>query len=303
MQEIVEEQKIDIEATKEVKKSHINDVDLDFLKEVANNDLNPLVDIIVGKEFNERWTERLTKHSLYKQHFPNHREYVEVIIDEIQRFGGNTIVNVFRRKGVAYREILCNICERMQIECSTRGVPTEDVEKHFLVGVLLKCLPNMSVVELEEIMQHLGLQLDCSKEEWELSCNLEKVLLQSFKEDQFAYKIAQYMVIQQNKYIQEKLEEVICRKDLQDLQDKLLGNKEMSDNSSDGCGEGKQILGFLSGGIKKLVMGDDEVYMHGAKVAVTAATTIALVPTPAYRVTIPAVFYIAFLRLKYKLLD
>lgn len=293
MQEIVEEQKIDIEATKEMKKSHINDVDLDFLKEVANNDLNPLVDIIVGKEFNERWTERLTKHSLYKQHFPNHREYVEVIIDEIQRFGGNTIVNVFRRKGVAYREILCNICERMQIECSTRGVPTEDVEKHFLVGVLLKCLPNMSVVELEEIMQHLGLQLDCSKEEWELSCNLEKVLLQSFKEDQFAYKIAQYMVIQQNKYIQEKVEEVIYRKD---LQDKLLGNEEVSNKSSE------QFLGFLRGGIKKLVMGD-EAYADGTKAAVAAATTMVLAPTPAYRVTIPAVFYIAFLRLKYKLLD
>ena len=71
------------------------DSDLEFLRQLDSNELNDLVDIIKGKEGDERITQDLTSNDLYKRFYPNHKEYIELIMGELQCFGGNSFANVF----------------------------------------------------------------------------------------------------------------------------------------------------------------------------------------------------------------
>ena len=50
------------------------DSDLEFLRQLDSNELNDLVDIIKGKEGDERITQDLTSNDLYKRFYPNHKE-------------------------------------------------------------------------------------------------------------------------------------------------------------------------------------------------------------------------------------
>jgi hypothetical protein len=69
------------------------DEDLEFLRELKSSDLNELVDILKGKEGDERATESLSSNDLFKRFYPNHQEYIELILGELQLFGGNSFVN------------------------------------------------------------------------------------------------------------------------------------------------------------------------------------------------------------------
>ena len=49
------------------------DSDLEFLKQLNSNELNDLVDIIKGKEGDERITQDLTSNDLFKRFYPDHK--------------------------------------------------------------------------------------------------------------------------------------------------------------------------------------------------------------------------------------
>lgn len=92
------------------------DDDLEFLRKMKSSELNELVEILKGKEGNERFTEEMTSNELFKKHYPNHKKYINLILEEFQRYGGNTFTNVFRGGGVLYKKILCNVCNKMKVE-------------------------------------------------------------------------------------------------------------------------------------------------------------------------------------------
>ncbi len=83
---------------------------------MKSSELNELVEILKGKEGNERFTEEMTSNELFKKHYPNHKKYINLILEEFQRYGGNTFTNVFRGGGVLYKKILCNVCNKMKVE-------------------------------------------------------------------------------------------------------------------------------------------------------------------------------------------
>ena len=56
------------------------DSDLEFLRQLDSNELNDLVDIIKGKEGDERITQDLTSNDLFKRFYPNHKEYIELCV-------------------------------------------------------------------------------------------------------------------------------------------------------------------------------------------------------------------------------
>ena len=53
------------------------DSDLEFLRRLDSNELNDLVDIIKGKEGDERITQDLTSNDLFKRFYPDHKEYIK----------------------------------------------------------------------------------------------------------------------------------------------------------------------------------------------------------------------------------
>lgn len=127
------------------------DADLEFLKNMESEDLNDLVEAIVGKEGDTRLTESLTTNDLYEAHYPDHKQYVKLIMGEIQEFGGNSFANVFRGGGVFYREIVRDVADRMKVKYK-KGASTADIEIDIFVKIVSDAFSKMSEAEIQEVM-------------------------------------------------------------------------------------------------------------------------------------------------------
>jgi uncharacterized protein YaaW (UPF0174 family) len=82
---------------------HPTDEDLEFLKSCSKEELEFLVKLITEKGGR---TSQLKEKRAYVANVADPTKYVDEIIEEIQRYAGNTVCNLFRSHGVAYREAL-----------------------------------------------------------------------------------------------------------------------------------------------------------------------------------------------------
>lgn len=92
----------------------MNNSDLSFLTDCSNEQLRLLADVLVfdPKDHKKRYTERLSARASYAVYYPHDmKKLLPEIVDEYQRFGGNTIANIIRGHGVPYREILKDVCK------------------------------------------------------------------------------------------------------------------------------------------------------------------------------------------------
>ncbi|WP_096024942.1 DUF3944 domain-containing protein [Campylobacter lanienae] len=130
------------------------DHDLEFLRSVPNESLNDLVDLF-KKEAN--LTEGLSMNDEYKRYYPDHQKYIERIMEEIQLFGGNSFANLFRgNKGVEYKEILCDVCDKMKVNYS-KSADAQHIEQDLLIKILNDHLEKLNARELEEFLKELDL--------------------------------------------------------------------------------------------------------------------------------------------------
>lgn len=136
-----------------------NDTDLDFLSQCDNELLGVLVEILTKDKGEERFTENLTASEGYKRYYPNHARYWRDIAESYQRFGGNTFVNMVRGGGVLYREILCDVCDKLKVNYNVNSA-IESIEMQLLNKVLSDSLEKMTSEQLEEISRDFGLQLE-----------------------------------------------------------------------------------------------------------------------------------------------
>ncbi|MCY4202085.1 MAG: DUF3944 domain-containing protein [Aestuariivita sp.] len=126
------------------------DPDLDFLGDVSSGELAPLYDICTAK-----WSSDLPTLEVVKQHHPDHKRYWKEIACELQTYGGNTISNVYRGKGVLYREILSDVCKQYKIKFNS-DLATEALEKAFLEQTLSDALKNMRESDRIELLKYLS---------------------------------------------------------------------------------------------------------------------------------------------------
>lgn len=133
------------------------DHDLEFLKNCSSQELNDLVRcLIYDKDGKTRLTEELTMSDVYKKYAPNHKMYWENIAAEIQCFGANTFVTLFRGgKGVPYREVLCDVCDKLKVSYNKES-STIDIEERLFLNTLNKALDKMSIEERKQFAQEFG---------------------------------------------------------------------------------------------------------------------------------------------------
>lgn len=130
------------------------DHDLEFLRSVPNESLNDLVDLFKEKA---NLTEGLSMNDKYKLYYPNHQKYIERIMEEIQLFGGNSFANLFRRnQGVLYREILCDVCDKMKVKYSS-NFDVKQIEQDLLIKIIDDHISKLGPRELEEFLKELDL--------------------------------------------------------------------------------------------------------------------------------------------------
>ena len=81
----------------------MNNSDLSFLTDCSNEQLRLLADVLVfdPKDHKKRYTERLSARASYAVYYPHDmKKLLPEIVDEYQRFGGNTIANIIRDFGM-----------------------------------------------------------------------------------------------------------------------------------------------------------------------------------------------------------
>ena len=96
---------------------------------VYDNDLNPIIEKASNEELQflvdvltKTMTNGLNSTEEYKQFSPDHRKYANLIAKEIREFGGNSFVNVWRKEGPAYKEILCYVSNLNKLSKSKSGI-------------------------------------------------------------------------------------------------------------------------------------------------------------------------------------
>lgn len=93
------------------------DKDLEFLAYADNAMLDILVTYLTRDTDGEvRITESLTNDKEFIAANGNYKTVWKLIAAELQHFGGDTIVNTFRRKGILYREILTDVANRFSVK-------------------------------------------------------------------------------------------------------------------------------------------------------------------------------------------
>ncbi|MDG6894721.1 DUF3944 domain-containing protein [Volucribacter amazonae] len=230
------------------------DPDLEFLATCDANELDDLVKTLIYDSDNtKRLTEELSSNHKYKKYRPNHNKYWEEIAAEIQTFGGNSIMNLFRGKGVCYREILCDVCDKLKVPYNDNS-STKLIEENLLMKILEKAIYEMSTEQLKQ----LSIQLDLKNTNNLSSQATTAALLTIFKMGGF--KSYQLTVIIANAVLKA-----------------LIGR---------GLTIGGNILLTRTAAILTGPIGW----------AITGIWTAFDIAGPAYRVTIPVVIQIAFLR-------
>lgn len=119
------------------------DCDLQFLVNATAPDLRILVDYLTkDKDGKTRWNQQLLEEVRYKRAHSLEKVW-DLIAGELQLFGGNTITNMYRGYGVPYKEILCDVCNHLDIKFNSDS-PAYEIENAVLSKLLAKAWEKMS---------------------------------------------------------------------------------------------------------------------------------------------------------------
>lgn len=233
------------------------DQDLEFLSKCNSKDLEPIYDILTkNKDGVERFSELLTTNEIVRSKYPNHSAYWDLIAEEIQLFGGNTLINAVREGGILYKEILIDVSKKMKVKFNSEW-KTEAIENELLLKVLTDSVEKMQQKELKELVDGLKVETGDMTKQGVVAALQAGINAGGFG----AYKLAA-----------------------------IVAN-----------GGAKLILGHglpfaANAGLMKGVA----VLSGPIGLAISAAWTIIGLSGPAYRVTIPVVIHLSYLRTKMK---
>ena len=128
--------------------SYRDDPGLAFLQFCSHADLRDLADILTTDKGSRRHTEQLSAEPTFFDNRDDLTKVWHLIAAELQRFGGNTVVSLLFRggKGVLYREILADVCGHLKTEIRD-GEDFSPIESRVLLKVLEKSLEKMTEEE------------------------------------------------------------------------------------------------------------------------------------------------------------
>lgn len=234
------------------------DKDLQFLAECRNEDLKTLADYLMHDAKGEiRMAEQLTDTDAYLCNYPdNMRNMWREVANELQRYGGNTIVNCCRGCGVPYREIVRDVCGKMWVDYSEHE-SIEAVEERLLRKMFADVVGRMDTRELRELAEALEIPVKDLRKQ----CTLAAVQLLKRKGGEvFASKIALFTV---------------------NMVSSMMLGRGLRFASRNTLGEVASVFSGPFGWV------------------LTAGWTAYDLSSPAYRVTIPCVIQIAYMRSVY----
>lgn len=133
------------------------DSDLEVLKIADNQMLGILVEYLTQNRDGDKWlTEQLTSNPEFIAANGDYQKVWQLIAEELQLFGGNTIANMIRGKGVLYREILIDVCEKVKVK-TDYNVPIVEIENALIAKIFANSWDAMTSDERNELKKDLKL--------------------------------------------------------------------------------------------------------------------------------------------------
>ncbi|AFI04183.1 hypothetical protein [Helicobacter cetorum] len=115
---------------------------------IKDKDLKLLFEVLVYNSKNKkRLRESLLGSQEYERYQEDYAKYWQKIAEELQRFGGNSFANYFRKGGIEYRTIITKVCDKMKIACH-QNAPIEEIERAMVATLRLKANAKKSLFSL-----------------------------------------------------------------------------------------------------------------------------------------------------------
>jgi uncharacterized protein YaaW (UPF0174 family) len=131
------------------------DEDLNPLLETASDeDLAPLVRILLEKGWP---TEGLSAHPVLQECYPEHHHYADLVAEELRRFGGHSLANVWRGEGAPYAGMVRDVARRARANHATDAA-VEEVEMAVLLKLVGEAWGSMDAAQRQALLDGLGVQ-------------------------------------------------------------------------------------------------------------------------------------------------
>ena len=128
------------------------DHDLEFLATCSNEDIEVLVKYLtIDKDNNQRMTQELLSDPDFIACGRNYAQAWKSIAGEIQLFGGDSVSNTIRRNGVPYKEVLCDVCKKLGVNFNKKRSVIA-IEKNLLDKIMEVSFESLSEDEKKELL-------------------------------------------------------------------------------------------------------------------------------------------------------
>ncbi|MBY7191233.1 MULTISPECIES: YaaW family protein [Escherichia] len=134
-----------------------------LLLNADKNDIDLLIDYITpdGK-FNFSQSDRVKKALRDgKNSEAVDEETLRLLIRELQHFGGNTVMNLFRRNGVSYSEIVDDVASHLKIKVA-KNAPVKEKESLIIDAVFASSWNKMSDDDRRQLLRDMGISTSIS---------------------------------------------------------------------------------------------------------------------------------------------
>ena len=205
------------------------------------------------------FTETLSDSYGYSTYYPKHSKYADQIAHEIRLFGGNSIPNFFRDEGPPYKEIVQDVAKKLGVDYEYYD-SVERVEMKMLLKILEDAFDEMSSKEKDEVIKAFE-QGGAENLDFRTGFPMSAILAQ------LAVKSSGFLAYQIAVIVANSVAKAVLGHGL-----KLATNAALT-----------RAIGIFAGPIGWVITG------------IWTAISIA---GPAYRVTIPCVCHVAYLRQK-----
>lgn len=236
------------------------DSDLQFLQFCENEDLRILCDILMYDNNGKiRMSEGISNSDEYLASYPDNMIGMwKDLAYELQKFGGNSILNIFRNgHGPSYEKVVYDVCKRMGVHDINKHDTAEEMEQRLLVAISKNAIGQMNEDDIRSVME------ECHVEGYDYTR---------------AGLIAAIMALQ---IVNRRLFIIVINSVMRLASQILVGRGVMMV----GMGILSRGIGILCGPVGWALM---------------CGWTVWDIMGPAYRVTIPAVIQVAYMRAKYQ---
>lgn len=136
------------------------DGDLAFLQYCTEEDIRQLAEyLIYDKDGEERIASEITNDDKFKLLYGQPDKWKKcwkLVAGELQHFGGDSIVNLFRGKGVLYKEILSDVCDKLSVKYN-KNSSAYDIENLLIEKLTEMSWEKMSAKEKKKVLESMNI--------------------------------------------------------------------------------------------------------------------------------------------------